>query len=216
MTSSALPRLRCVAVWLAASTLTAALCAALLPAVRRPLPEPFDLLLIRACEWALLGCVIWLWILTTAVVAEAIRAHWRGEAGGARLPGTPAVLRRVVLAACGVAVVTGLAGLAGPTMAGGVQPSSIVARHLPAHPTPRLGPLPFPSLPGTTSQVVMVHPGDSLWTIAARRLGAGAPASAVAAEWHRIYTLNRAVIGDDPALIEPGQRLVMPSAAHDG
>jgi hypothetical protein len=54
---------------------------------------------------------------------------------------------------------------------------------------------------------VSVRPGDSLWLIAARRLGAHASAAQIADAWPRWYSRNEAVIGDDPALIRPGQIL---------
>ncbi len=64
--------------------------------------------------------------------------------------------------------------------------------------------------------VVVVRPGDTLWAIAAADLAArGATASPapaeVAAYWPRVYALNRKVIGPDPAVIEPGQRLRLPA-----
>ena len=65
-------------------------------------------------------------------------------------------------------------------------------------------------------RVVEVRPGDTLWAIAAADLAArqatSSPALAdVAAYWPRVYALNRAVIGPDPAVIEPGQRLRLPA-----
>jgi nucleoid-associated protein YgaU len=57
---------------------------------------------------------------------------------------------------------------------------------------------------------VVVHRGDTLWAIAARHLGAAASAAEVAEEWPRWYAANRTVIGDDPGLLVPGQRLRPP------
>ena len=65
-----------------------------------------------------------------------------------------------------------------------------------------------------TEQRVRVRPGDSLWLIAAHRLGPDASDADVAADWPRWYAANRAVIGDDPSLIEPGQVLQAPPAAE--
>jgi hypothetical protein len=59
---------------------------------------------------------------------------------------------------------------------------------------------------------IVVRAGDSLWTLAARRLGPGASAAEIAVAWPRLYAANRAVIGTDPDLIHPGQRLVPPAA----
>lgn len=62
-------------------------------------------------------------------------------------------------------------------------------------------------------QEVVVLRGDSLWSIAARHLGVNAGATAIAQEWPRWYAANRQVIGPDPDLILPGQRLIAPPAA---
>lgn len=48
-----------------------------------------------------------------------------------------------------------------------------------------------------------VQPGDTLWAIAKRTLGAGE-------RWREIWQANRAVIGPDPNLIFPGQQLTIP------
>lgn len=57
---------------------------------------------------------------------------------------------------------------------------------------------------------VVVRPGDSLWSIAARHLPPGSSADDVARAWPRWYQANRAAIGDDPDLIVPGQTLTAP------
>ncbi|TCC02040.1 LysM peptidoglycan-binding domain-containing protein [Kribbella soli] len=57
---------------------------------------------------------------------------------------------------------------------------------------------------------IVVRKGDSLWNIAARELGPGATADAIAARWPDWYAANRHVIGNDPDLILPGQVLRIP------
>lgn len=69
-----------------------------------------------------------------------------------------------------------------------------------SHPAPGRSPDP----------AVVVRRGDSLWSITARHLGPDATAVQVAREWPRWYAANRAVIGADPELLRPGQRLVPP------
>jgi len=60
---------------------------------------------------------------------------------------------------------------------------------------------------------VVVRRGDSLWAITARHLGPGASDAEIAATWPRWYAANRNVIGADPDLLLPGQRL-RPPAPH--
>ena len=57
---------------------------------------------------------------------------------------------------------------------------------------------------------VVVLRGDSLWSIAAHRLGPAATPADIEVEWHRWLAANLDVIGDDPDLILPGQRLSPP------
>jgi nucleoid-associated protein YgaU len=63
---------------------------------------------------------------------------------------------------------------------------------------------------------VVVRAGDTLWSIAAGRLGPGASATEISAAWHAWYAANRATIGPDPGLIQPGQQLVAPHAELTG
>lgn len=49
-----------------------------------------------------------------------------------------------------------------------------------------------------------VKKGDSLWKIAASKLGSGS-------RWNEIYNANKSVIGGNPNLIYPGQVLTIPS-----
>lgn len=59
-----------------------------------------------------------------------------------------------------------------------------------------------------------VEPGDSLWAIACRtirlRTGLEPHDGAIDAYWRAIYDANRSIIGSNPDLIFPGQRLVLP------
>jgi nucleoid-associated protein YgaU len=61
-----------------------------------------------------------------------------------------------------------------------------------------------------SSDEVVVRRGDTLWDIAARHLGPAASAAEVAVEWPRWHRANRDVIGPEPGLILPGQRLRPP------
>jgi resuscitation-promoting factor RpfA len=73
----------------------------------------------------------------------------------------------------------------------------------PAGTAPDSGPPPAPA-------TVHVARGDSLWSIAARRLGPGATPAAVSAEWHRWHAANRDVIGPDPDRLLAGTTLRAP------
>ena len=112
------------------------------------------------------GCAGWAWAVTTVTVAQAATGA-NGEA--CRVPGRVA---GGVLAACGVAVLsgTGRAG-AGPrgapeTPAG---PRLVAGLPLPDRPTGRL--------PHLLRTAVLVEPGDSLWSLAVERLPRGADAA---------------------------------------
>ncbi|MCM3926462.1 LysM peptidoglycan-binding domain-containing protein, partial [Frankia sp. AiPs1] len=63
---------------------------------------------------------------------------------------------------------------------------------------------------GEAEEVVVLR-GDTLWTIAARHLGPTATPEQIAAEWPRWWAANSDVIGHDPNVILPGQRLTPPS-----
>ncbi|MEP9383893.1 LysM peptidoglycan-binding domain-containing protein [Nocardioides cheoyonin] len=219
--------LRCLAVWLAATALAVGVAAVLLPVPASPAGE-FDDLLVRLCSWALLGCAGWFWTVTTLVVAAALRSR-DGRVRSVR--GVPAPVRRLVLAACGVALTSSVAAPAlatpGPVPVDARDHSGrVVLTGLPypdravAGQAPRAGhgpaaehaqpPAVRPS--ASTQRHVVVRPGDSLWSIAESCLPAGASDAEVATAWQELYAANRHVVGADPDLIEPGQRLAVPSS----
>lgn len=68
--------------------------------------------------------------------------------------------------------------------------------------------LPAGQSPATTGDggTYTVVSGDSLSKIAKKHLGS-------AGRWKEIYEANRSVIGDDPDLIKPGQKLRLPAGA---
>jgi len=57
---------------------------------------------------------------------------------------------------------------------------------------------------------VVVHRGDTLWSISARQLGAAATTADIDAQWRSWFAANRDVIGADANLILPGQVLDAP------
>ena len=62
------------------------------------------------------------------------------------------------------------------------------------------------------AHTVVVHRGDTLWSISARLLSGAATDARVTRTWHRLHRANLARIGPDPDLILPGTRLVVPPA----
>jgi hypothetical protein len=64
--------------------------------------------------------------------------------------------------------------------------------------------------------LLVVRRGDTLWSIAARSLGPGATEAQIAGEWPRWFKANRAVIGNDPDHLIPGERLRPPATAANG
>jgi hypothetical protein len=88
------------------------------------------------------------------------------------------------------------------------RPAPPAAQNRPAEPPQRT-----PRADAPDGEVVVLR-GDTLWSIAAERLEAGAGDAAIAAEWPRWYAANRERIGTDPDLIRPGQRLVPPPRAE--
>lgn len=184
----------------------------------------FDAALVPVCAAVVGLCAAWFWCVTTVTVVEVLRGTC--PAG----PGARAgVARRVALVLCGAAVATQLAGPATAAGQGGDRPDglpSLTGLSVPdravsgqVQPSRERGrPLARPGFhdgaPATTStdatRDVVVRPGDSLWSIAEDALGADADLTDLVDHWHRTYATNRHVVGTDPDLIHPGQRLVLP------
>jgi nucleoid-associated protein YgaU len=57
---------------------------------------------------------------------------------------------------------------------------------------------------------ITVRAGDSLWSLSAAELGPFASDVDIALEWPRLHQANRAVIGDNPDILLPGQVLRLP------
>jgi nucleoid-associated protein YgaU len=185
----------------------------------------------------LAGALLWLvalWVAVSLVLTAGSLLPGRvgtvARAIARRL--TPAALRRMAIAAAGTSILltpaTALAtpGAAGSSASGSI-PAAMPAVGWPTDPGPDAPATSAPATPAAPrppaiergasssplSGQVTVQPGDSLWSIAARRLGARPPASRIQQEWPRWYTTNRQLIGTDPALIRPGTRLLAPQPA---
>lgn len=173
---------------------------------------------------AIVAAVAGGWLLLV-LVAGAVEAASRGRIAALRLTGCPAPWRRRLLRVLVpvLAPLLGVGTLTAASTATAAPPGPNRPGHGRAMPAPALLdglPLPdrqpdagaaAPARPTATARIE-VRPGDTLWHLAAALLPADADARAVASLCARLYELNRAVIGDDPDLIRPGQRLRVP---HD-
>lgn len=168
-------------------------------------PAPVDL---RSGEGAVVGVAAWAaWLLTGYLLAGAAATAAAGTRGATGRCGHglaacfPPLLRRAVQRA----VAGGLAVTVAAAPAAASAP----------HPRPPVS-LDWPLLPARaagsagTDGPVVVRPGDSLWSIAADALGGDARPARVATAWPRWWAANRDVVGDQPDLIHPGERLRPP------
>ncbi|MGI8880335.1 MAG: LysM peptidoglycan-binding domain-containing protein [Jatrophihabitans sp.] len=178
-----------------------------------------------AVTMQLAGALLWLaaWWLALGWTAALVGAlPGRCAVAAQRLSGAmlPPLLRRLTAAALGAAVIaSGVAAVAEPAYrsAGHAASSHPVAlAPWPTTPTHPHHAVPWPTTPAParprTRVSVVVAPGDSLWQIAAHRLGPHASDVDINAEWRRWYAANRARIGANPDLIQPGLRLYAPRA----
>lgn len=170
--------------------------------------------------WALLG-----WVATSLVLS--VLAAVPDVCGPVVVRCAEVVAPRLVRRLIAVAVGLAVAGGAAPALAATSRGPAPVPAAIASVPTNNLSPVanttgaavlaggdhaPIPSLDRPApSAVVVVAPGDCLWSIAARHLGPTATTSDIATEWRRWYDVNRLVIGSDPDLILPGQRLTSPA-----
>lgn len=201
------------------------------PASIRDLPRwlgaaPVEARVVSFAALAAWGCLAWLAFVLVAVAVGAF-PH------GAVRDVAERVLGIAVVGVAAGALVAGPAAADGPfdRPAGSVRsPARSPATAPSAHPTPHLLPRATPSPPPPSRADVATparpprpfpprHPGDgvvvvagdTLWGIAARRLGDRTTPALIAATWPRWYAANRPLIGPDPDLIVPGQRLAPPN-----
>lgn len=162
----------------------------------------FGTLLTRGAMAALALSAAWAALVVAAV---AIEARSGGRVRLAERAGCPPRVRLWLLGAF-VALFAGIApAQASDTGSGAAGPG--------AAPGTALDGLPLPDrLSGAAARpdgrVVVVQPGDSLWAIARALLPADASDPAVAAAVADLYAVNRRLIGPDPDLLQPGQRLL--------
>lgn len=169
-------------------------------------------------------------LLGLASLALLVTAAWVILiVGMAQLVGQTAALRAVTPQVIQGALFVGAAGaiaIAPANADQGVPPPQVhgtvsVATH-------SLDGLPFPDRPQSDraqpdhpahnrqrgDRIVIVEPGDTLWAIARRALPDGASNADIARSCGQWFAANRAVIGNDPDLILPAQRLRPPTKDH--
>ncbi len=176
-------------------------------------PEPLAIAAAAAACWCALG---WLALALAVTAAATLPGRQRQVAGRIAARTVPPALRQLLTLGLGVAVATGTAGpaLAAPSHAAAAV-SAAAATATPDLDWPVKGAATV-TRPSTTRAGVVVHTGDSLWSIARDHLAAGATNAEIAAAWPRWYAANRAVIGAAPDLLVPGQRLVPPTDISGG
>lgn len=181
-------------------------------------PLRFDDALVTGAQGVLALAGAWAALLLLAALVESAT---RGRVQALARVGCPVAWRPALLTVLGAAVsVAGVLG--GPVQAaprGGEGPGLVPDGGLLPVPTrpvdaaPPDGPA-APEGPAGPSRparpVVTVVAGDSLWAIARERLGDDAAAARVQALTDALHRTNRGVIGPDPDLLHPGQRLRVP------
>jgi nucleoid-associated protein YgaU len=135
-------------------------------------------------------------VQTATWTAAASAGYLVVSVGVAALRNRPAVARTVIGVGVAIAVAGGGVALAAPGDGGSPRPSGVSADWPLANRHHR-------------SHSAVVRPGDSLWSIAAQRLRRPTPRR-VANAWPRWWQANHKVVGRNPDLIHPGQRLRPP------
>jgi hypothetical protein len=162
----------------------------------------FGDLLVSGASWALALGGVWAAAICVAAVLEVISS---GRLAWTARTGCPAPVRRALLAVLGVVLAGG----------GALSTSPVSAAPAPLGSSRGQLGLPVPARPTGSAyavprQRVEVRPGDCLWHLAQRRSPPGATDQEVAEVVARAYRANRRVIGPDPDLLQPGQRLRLP------
>lgn len=195
---------------------------------------------VTACAWLLVGCLVWLLLSVVVAVHDVLRNRRSRPLVTPELVRRLAVVcvgLGLTGSVTGMASAQPAPPSAGPA-AGSARlldglvvpdraeddpvvppdpraPRPRVLVTAPAVPTPTATPAPGPEPPaprraGEPATTVVVHPGDSLWRIAAARLPAETGPAGTDAAWRRLYAANRPPLGADPDLIHPGDVLRIP------
>lgn len=153
------------------------------------------------------------------LVAGTVEAATEGRIAVLRFTGCPAAWRRqllrllvpVIAPLLGVGTLTAASASPGPARPGHGSTGPALAMTLDGLPLPDRQPdaAAVPAERPSTNGLE-VRPGDTLWQLAAGLLPSGADTREVAELCRRLYAVNRALIGEDPDVIRPGQQLRVP------
>lgn len=157
------------------------------------------------------------WLAVAAVCCSAAELPGRLGRLGTGLADqlAPRMLRRIVHAAIGGTVLSaGLAPLSALPAVASPGSTRLPSLDRPAAVRPDPPPVPAPHPRDAAADTVIVRAGDTLWGIAAERLSEPRTSGRIAASWPAWYAANRAIIGSDPDLLRPGQRLHAPTQVH--
>lgn len=191
----------------------------------------------------------WFLAFVFAGATALLERNGRTRAAAVTRKLSPALMRRIVLAALSVQLLSGPAAHAGAIPPGpawtptqdrvasapaSAEPLAVKERpENPATPLSDIDPGWQPAAPvadpgllaapavraveqaGIETEAVAVLAGDSLWDIAAHAMGPGASDVEIAMQWPRWYEANRAIIGQNPDVLLPGQ-ILQPPPQHNG
>lgn len=206
-------RLRALAVWAAVTVGTVGVGLLTLPVITAGPSRSFVEVLTRGCGVVglIAACAAW-W-----VTSDVVRGVLAGTAARARPVGP---VRAAILLACGLTLLGGPASAHVTATLPPAEPDAPTSRSdphrplsglvLPDRPTGAAGAR--DASPSAVAASLTVRPGDHLWGIARARLGPTATNARIAAYVRVLHQHNLDVIGEDPDLILPGQRLRLPPA----
>lgn len=170
----------------------------------RSAADPFATTLQAGAVWLLVVCCGWLVAVSTALLVEAFSHQTHRPP---RWCAAPASLRRLVALSSGAALSLGLAAPAMADPPAGVDTSVLLdGLRLPERAVGSASPTDDSD---TTTHVVA--PGDSLWRITRDR-APGADNDEIAALVAALHQHNIGLIGPDPDVVVPGQRLALPES----
>ena len=178
--------------------------------LRHPAAAAYGDLLVALAAWTLVVGAGWAAVVCSAAVLEAASS---GRLALTSCLGCSGRARRPLLAGLGVVLAGGGALAAGPVSA---VPAPYDSGRSGQDGGPGLA-LPVPARPTGAAYAGprrhVVRPGESLWRLCQQRAPTAA-AHVVGRLVENTYLANRRVIGPDPDLIHPGQRLVLPRRRH--